>query len=61
MRGRPMVINPLLRLLRKLTPVRTAMMTTIRPCFNIPCSKSIDAWREVSDTDRVMVVPRDVV
>jgi hypothetical protein len=34
------VMNPLHKLLRKLTPVSTVIMTTIRPCFRPPSSRS---------------------
>lgn len=47
--GRPMVMNPLQRLPRKLTPVRTMIMTTIRPSFRAPPSRSRGARNELTD------------
>jgi len=55
------VINPLLKLLRKLTPVRTAMMTTMRPCFSPPSSRSNGTRGELSDTNCAFAVARDPV
>jgi hypothetical protein len=51
--GRPMVRNPLQRLPRKLTPVRHAMMTIIRPSFKPPSSKSIGTCIELTESDLV--------
>ena len=39
-RGRPIAINPLVKLLRKLVPVSTEIMTITRACFNPPSSRS---------------------
>lgn len=51
--GRPIVINPLHRLPRKLTPVRTTMMRVMRSCFKIPSSTSTDSCSELLGTDFV--------
>jgi len=47
--GRPTVMKPLQRLARKLTPVRTMIMTTIRPSFRAPPSRSRGARNELTD------------
>jgi hypothetical protein len=39
-RGRPMVINPLVKLLRKLAPVSTEITTTMRAFSKTPSSRS---------------------
>ena len=44
-------MKPLQRLPRKLTPVRTMMMTTIRPSFRAPPSRSRGARNELIDRD----------
>lgn len=40
MRGRPIVRNPLLKLLKKVVPVSTVIMTKTRPFFKAPSSRS---------------------
>jgi len=42
-------MNPLLRLHRKLTPVKAAMMTMMRPSFRVPSSRSIGICSELLD------------
>jgi hypothetical protein len=54
-----MVINPLVKLLKKLTPVRTAIMTTMRPCFGPPSSRSNGASIGISGTNCTFAVARD--
>lgn len=54
-----MVINPLVKLLKKLTPVRTAIMTTMRPCFGPPSSRSNGAIIGISGTNCTFVIARD--
>lgn len=44
-----MVMKPLQRLPRKLTPVRTMIMTKIRPSFRAPSSRSRGARNELLD------------
>jgi hypothetical protein len=51
--GRPMVMKPLHKLPRKLTPVKAAMMTIMRPSFKTPASKSIGICIELPETDFV--------
>ena len=44
-------MKPLHRLPRKLTPVRTMIITTIRPSFRAPPSRSRGARNELSGSD----------
>lgn len=45
------MINPLLKLLKRLRPVSTAITITIRPCFRVPSSGSIETLAEFPDVD----------
>lgn len=49
--GRPIVINPLHKLPRKLTPVRTIMMSMMRPCFKLPSSTSAGSCDKLAEAD----------
>lgn len=53
------MINPLVKLLKKLTPVRTAIMTTMRPCFGPPSSMSNGAGIGLSGTNCTFSIERD--
>jgi hypothetical protein len=46
-----MVMNPLHRLARKLTPVRTMMIRMMRPCFKVSFSISADPCEKPPVTD----------
>lgn len=46
-----MTMNPLHRLLKKLTPVRAAMMTIMRVSFKVPSSRSMATCDALGETD----------
>ncbi len=52
-------MKPLHRLPRKLTPVRTIIMTTIRPSFNAPSSRSRGTREELLESDFVSSAARE--
>jgi hypothetical protein len=54
-----MVIKPLHKLPKKLTPVRTIIMTMMRPCFKLPSSRSRGTRDELPESDLVSSVARE--